>query len=86
MVIRKGEYLFCSVYCPAKDDLLCAPGRVTFALLFKRDGLLSCYVVLVIRAEEFIDDAEEMKCHLSSFFCPPSGYTDEIIKVYFDMC
>ena len=85
-VIWKGEYLFCGVYCPAKNDLFCDPGGVAFAELFKRDGFLSCYVVLVIWAEEFIDGVEEMPCHLLSFFCPPLGYTNKIIEVYLDVC
>ena len=66
--------------------MFCAPGSVAFAEIFKRDGFLLCYVVLVIWAEEFIDGAEEMTCHLSSLCCPPLGYTNEIIKVYLDVC
>ena len=70
---------------PAEDDLFCAPGGVAFAVILKIDGLLPCYVVLVIREEEFVDGAEEMPRHLSSLCWPSLGYTDEIIEVYFDV-
>ena len=73
------------VDCPAEDDLLCDPGGVAFAEIFERDGLLPCYVVLVIRAEELVDGAEEIPRHLSYLCWNPFGYTDEIIKVYFDV-
>ena len=53
---------------------------------FEGYGFLPCDVILVVWSEEFIGGAEEMPCHLSSFFCPSLGYTNEIIEVYLDVC
>ena len=85
MVGREGEDLLHGIDCPSEDDIFCGPGGVTFAELFERDGLLPCYVFLVIRSEELVDGVEEMPRNLSSLYWPPLSYTDEIVEVYFDV-
>ena len=75
-----------SINLPAEDNLLCAPGGVTFADILEGYWFLPCDVVLVVRAEEFVDGAQEVSRHLPYLFWPPLCYTDEVIEVYFDMC
>ena len=78
--------MFYGVYCPAKDDLFCVPGGVAFAELFKRDGILPCDVVLVIRAKEFVEWRGRDATSSVFSLLPPLGFTDEIIDVYLNLC
>ena len=85
-IVWEGEDLLHCVDCPAKDDLLCAPGGVAFAELLEEDWFLPCNVVLIVRAEEVVDGAKEMSGHLPSLCWPSWFYTDEVIEVYLDVC
>ena len=79
------EGLFGGVNCPAKDDLMRAPGGVTFADIFEGDWLLPCIVVLSVQPEEFVDGEKKVLRHFPSLVRPSLYYTDEIVEVYFDM-
>ena len=70
---------------PSENNLLCAPGGVSFAELLEGDWFLPCSVVLVISLEEVVDAAKEVSRHLPSFDCPSLDYTDEVIEVYLDV-
>ena len=85
-IVWEGEDLLHCVDFPAEDDLLCAPGGVAFVELLEGDWFLPCDVVLVVRAEEFVDGAKEVSRHLPSLCWPPLCYTDESIKVYCGVC
>ena len=50
--------LFYGVNCPAKDNLMRAPGGVAFVDLLEGYWFLPYSVVLVIRPEEFVDGAK----------------------------
>ena len=85
-VVWEGYNLLHCVDRPAKDDLLRAPGGVTFAELLKGDCLLPCNVVLVVQAEEVVDGAKEMSYNLPSIRWPSLCYTYKLIEVYVDVC
>ena len=85
-IVWEGEDLLHCVDCLAEDDLLCAPGGVTSTEILEGDWFLPCIVVLFVRAEEVIDGVKEMLRHLPSLRWPSLCYTDEVIKVYLDMC
>ena len=84
-IVWEGEDLLHCVDCPAKDDLLRAPGGVAFTELLKGDWLLPCNVVLVVWAEEVVNGAKEMSCHLPSLRWTSLCYIDEIIEVYLEV-
>ena len=65
---------------PAKDNLLCDSGGVAFAELLEGDWFVPCNVVLVVRAEEFVDGAKEVSQHLLSLRWPSLRYTNEVIE------
>ena len=85
-IVWEGEDLLHCVDCLSKDDLLCAPGGVAFEELLEVDFFLPCNVVLVVRTEEFVDDAKDLSRHLPYLRWPSLCYTDEVIEVYLDVC
>ena len=74
------------LFRPNDKDDIAREEPISLKKLRKGDAAWSTKKVILGWAEEFIGGAEEMPCHLSSFFCPSLGYTNEIIEVYLDVC
>ena len=47
-ILREDEDLLYGVYCPSKDNFLCASGGVAFEELIDVDCFFPCSVVLVV--------------------------------------